>query len=197
MIDHDVDVINHSVGWTMETAPATAHRLTATAHLRSVDTAVAAGITWINAAGNNGGTRLGSASFSDSRMTHGYWHNFRAKTMNAIHVNVEAGERYPCFQLRWDDAWHGLEVQDPRLGTSIRVSRLVGTTLRMTMQYCAGGQSRWKPGDMTLMKFFSKSLRHRWQLLPCQSGNYSDPQPVLDSVTDTESPNTRISHNAP
>ena len=120
MIDHDVDIINYSVGeWgngvddTFANGP-----------YRAVDTAVAAGITWINAAGNqNKRTWFGPLNrawtmievfyrepeedrwYRDGyRFDHDFGHSNRflpGNTCNPIQGNNEA----VIIQLRWDDVW--------------------------------------------------------------------------------------------
>ena len=51
MIEHDVDVINMSLGFTWE-GPGDGITPYTNGIQRSVDTAVAGGITWVNSAGN-------------------------------------------------------------------------------------------------------------------------------------------------
>ena len=100
MIDHDVDVINMSETWTWD-GPGDGTSPYSGSPLRSVDTAVAGGITWINNAGNNA-ERTWFGSFSNKNDSN-YWHNFEGDD-ECNNVELEAGERIRV-QLRWDSRW--------------------------------------------------------------------------------------------
>ena len=75
MIDHDVDIINHSVGWIWS-GPGDGTSPYSNSTLKSVDAAIAAGITWVNAAGNSA-TETWFGDFSDS--DDDGFHNFTEK----------------------------------------------------------------------------------------------------------------------
>ena len=102
MIDHDVDVINMSETWTWD-GPGDGTSPYSGSPLRSVDTAVAGGITWINNAGNNA-EHTWFGSFSNKNDSD-YWHNFEGE-YECNNVELEAGERIHV-QLRWDSRWGG------------------------------------------------------------------------------------------
>ena len=102
MIDHDVDVINMSETWNWD-GPGDGTSPYSGSPLRSVDTAVAGGITWINNAGNNA-EHTWFGSFSDKNDSD-YWHNFEGDD-ECNNVEIEAGERI-VVQLRWDSRWGG------------------------------------------------------------------------------------------
>jgi subtilisin family serine protease len=99
MAAEGVAIINHSVGWAFEgpgdgTSPYTDGTLAA------VDEAVAAGITWVNAAGNEGlSTWTGAAIDADAdgvlEFTAGVERNG---------ISVRAGATL-YVQMRWDDSW--------------------------------------------------------------------------------------------
>ncbi len=99
MASQGVNIINHSVGWSWE-GPGTGVPLYSTSPLASVNLAVANGILWVNAAGNEG----------QSTWTGGYletngneWIEFTP----GIEVDrfwLNAGTRVVA-QARWDDSW--------------------------------------------------------------------------------------------
>ena len=103
MIEQNVDVINMSLGWPWD-GPGDGTSPSSTSPLKSVDIAVANGITWVNAAGNHAehtwfGPFANPDSASDS------WHNF-AGSDECNEVVLEAGQRF-VVQLRWNDEWGG------------------------------------------------------------------------------------------
>ena len=102
MIGHDVDVINMSVTWTWD-GPGDGTSPYSDSPLRSVDTAVADSITWVNAAGNTA-ERTWFGSFSDKNDSD-YWHNFEGDD-ECNNVELVASERIRV-QLRWDSRWGG------------------------------------------------------------------------------------------
>ena len=105
MASEDVDVINHSVGWIFNgsgdgTSPYS------DSPLRTVDTAVAGGITWINAAGNGARTNW-FGPFANPDFNIDNWHNFEgANECNSVTIGLEPQESFTA-QLRWADAWGG------------------------------------------------------------------------------------------
>ncbi|MCO5175898.1 MAG: S8 family serine peptidase [Thermomicrobiales bacterium] len=99
MISQGVTIINHSVGWTWE-GPGDGTSPYADGALAAVDQAVAAGITWINAAGNEGlSTWTGPWADVDAN---GYLEFSNGSERNAI--SSLAGQEI-ILQLRWDDSW--------------------------------------------------------------------------------------------
>ena len=90
MVEHDVDVINHSVGWLWE-GPGDGTTPFSNGVLRSVDTAVANGITWVNAAGNSAqDTWYGR--FADSNGDG--WHEFSGTDACNNYALYDEGEIY-------------------------------------------------------------------------------------------------------
>ena len=113
MVDHDVDVINHSVGWLWG-GPGDGTSPYSNSPLGSVDTAVAGGITWANAAGNSAtGTWFSGFTDTDSDK----FHEFSGDDdCNNYGIYDDSGQIVPAIftrevelsiQLRWDDTWGG------------------------------------------------------------------------------------------
>ena len=101
MVSEGVSVINHSVGWVFD-GPGDGSSPVSNSPLRTVDRAVAGGIVWINAAGNEGETTwFGRYSDFDGDALIDF---DGADEFNTIlpsgACNVEA-------QLRWEDSWGG------------------------------------------------------------------------------------------
>lgn len=105
MASQGVDVINHSVGWLFSgsgdgTSP---YRHSP---LRTVDTAVAGGITWVNAAGNGARTNW-FGPFANPDFSNDDWHNFEGEDeCNSVTIDLEPLDSFTA-QLRWADAWGG------------------------------------------------------------------------------------------
>ena len=99
MVSERVSVINHSVGWGFD-GPGDGSSPYSNSPLETVDRAVAGGIVWVNAAGNEAQTTwFGSYSDSDGDA----WIDFDGPDeWNTIRpsgaCNIEA-------QLRWEDNW--------------------------------------------------------------------------------------------
>ena len=103
MIDHDVDVINHSVGWALY-GPGDGTSPYSDSPLYTVNAAVSGGITWINSAGNSARTRWTGAFINEN---FNGTHEFAGDDECAnITVELEPRERFSA-QIRWDDAWSG------------------------------------------------------------------------------------------
>ena len=83
MIDHDVDIINHSVGWIWS-GPGDGTSPYSDSPLWTVDSAVGAGITWVNAAGNSA-TETWFGNFSDQTAMAS---TTSPKTMAATHLKL-------------------------------------------------------------------------------------------------------------
>lgn len=99
MVSQGVKIINHSVGWGWQ-GPGDGTSPFSDSAVDAVDTAVAGGILWVNAAGNEAlSTWYGS--FSDSNGND--FHNFSgADELNSITLT---GGQQVIIQLRWDDSW--------------------------------------------------------------------------------------------
>ena len=112
MIDQDVDVINMSLGFTWE-GPGDGTTPYTNGIQRSVDTAVAAGITFVNSAGNEAqSTWFGSFADTDGDGLH----EFSVSDNCNNYALYDEGEIYTArflrevrlkVQLRWDDRWGG------------------------------------------------------------------------------------------
>ena len=107
MVSQDVDVINVSSNWGWE-GPGDGTTPYSNGALRSVDTAVNGGITWVNSAGNYaGGTWFGSSN----KEPFDPQYNFRAQIFDGNQdvfncVQLERGDRISA-DLRWEDTWGG------------------------------------------------------------------------------------------
>ena len=102
MVANEVDVINHSVGWEWE-GPGDGTTPFSNGVLRTVDAAVAGGITWVNSAGNYAvETWFGDFTDPDGDG----WHNF-SSDIECNDIEVEDYHRAITAQLRWDDNWRG------------------------------------------------------------------------------------------
>ena len=101
MVSQEVDVINYSMNRLWE-GPGDGTSPYSYSDLKSVDTAVTGGITWINGAGNLV-RKNWFGDFTDANNDD--WHEFSgADNCNAIQLYRPF--RY-VFQLRWDDSWGG------------------------------------------------------------------------------------------
>ena len=99
MISENVLVIDHSLDWTFS-GPGDGTSPYNDSALKTVDRAVAAGIIWINAAGNNAETTWFGA-YSDPEDDDLI--NFNG-TDASINMQLLAGDSV-IVQLRWDDSW--------------------------------------------------------------------------------------------
>ena len=107
MIAEGVDVINHSVSWIFDgSGDGTSPR--ENSPLRSVDRAVAGGITWVNSAGNeHGDAWLGDYLDADDDGL------IEFQGMDESNAVLPGGLINRLrFQLRWDDSWAGADT-DP------------------------------------------------------------------------------------
>ena len=169
MIDHDVDIINHSVGWIWS-GPGDGTSPYSNSTLKTVDTAVAAGITWVNAAGNLATeTWFGNFNDSDNDGFHNFTENYECNIFD-----VEEGALYIQAVLRWDDVWQG-STEDLDLEL-YRVFPLIGTTLRIPAILAGGitvqdGES----GDIPFEEVFYEVSSAGTYCLAV--GNYSDTSP--------------------
>ena len=101
MVEEGVDVINMSLGFSWD-GRGDGTFYSSNSPLRSVEIAVANGITWANAAGNDAlGTWFGS--FTDSNGD-GFHEFSGTDECNEIQVGGA------LFQLRWDDQWGGATI---------------------------------------------------------------------------------------
>ena len=106
MVQQDVDVINHSVGWIWQ-GPGDGTSPFSNAVVVGVNTAVAGGITWVNSAGNDAkDTWFGR--FSNPDFVNDGYHNFNgAVECNTVFIPELNGDEKFTAQLRWDDRWFG------------------------------------------------------------------------------------------
>ena len=99
MAANDVDVINMSLGWGFS-GPGDGTSPFTYSPLKTVDTAVANGITWANAAGNGAKTNW-YGPFTNPSVNQ--WHNFAGlDECSNVTIDLEPRERFTA-QLRWDD----------------------------------------------------------------------------------------------
>ena len=104
MISEGVSVIDHSVGWIFD-GPGDGTSPTSESPLNTVDTAVAAGIVWVNAAGNDArNTWFKRGPFSYSTIT---VDDQERKIINFDGSDFGNGFNGARIQLRWDDSWRG------------------------------------------------------------------------------------------
>ena len=116
MIEHDVDVINHSVGWLWDgpgdgTSPydgTIPHPFDFEAPywnspLRTLNTAIEGGAIWINSAGNSA-TQTWYGTFADTDGDG--FHNFSGN-IECNELEVEGLLSFITAQLRWNDTWGG------------------------------------------------------------------------------------------
>ena len=169
MVAHDVDTINYSIGeiWS---GPGDGTSPYSNSSLRTVDAAVAGGITWVNSAGNSA-TETWFGDFSDS--SGNGFHNFTGNDVCNT-FDVEGGDLYIWAFLRWDDAWQGsTEDLDLQL---YRVFTFTGTTLRIPAILAGGatiqdGETRDIPFEEV---YYEPSSAGTYCLAV---GNYSDTSP--------------------
>jgi subtilisin family serine protease len=99
MASHGVAIVNHSVGWGYE-GPGDGTSTRVDGPLAAVDRAVGAGITWVNAAGNEAmSTWSGGYLDADGNTSLEFAPGVE---MNGIYVH--AGYELVLY-LRWDDSW--------------------------------------------------------------------------------------------
>ena len=112
MIKNDVDVINMSLGFTWE-GPGNGTTPYTNGIQRSVDTAVAGGITFVNSAGNEArSTWYGRFTDSDGDGLHEFsgsdnCNNYASYGEGQIYAARFIREMRLKIQLRWDDRWSG------------------------------------------------------------------------------------------
>ena len=107
MISEGVEVINHSVSWRFD-GPGDGTSPRENSPLRSVDRAVASGITWVNAAGKHGRSAwLGEYSDVDGD---GYIEFHGNDERNTAQKDTDDVSPLTLFQLRWDDSWTGADT---------------------------------------------------------------------------------------
>ena len=100
MTDQGVDIINHSIGWGWD-GPGDGTSPNSNSPLNSVDAAVAAGILWINAAGNHGHTSWMGPPADQNKNR---WMEFSGAEENRL---LLSGGDKVGIHLRWDDDWPG------------------------------------------------------------------------------------------
>ena len=112
MIDHEVDIINMSLSWTWS-GPGDGTSPYSNSVLKSVGTAVAGGITWVNSAGNAARkTWFGEFADTDGDGLHEFTatdncNNFAVDDDGDIYTVRFLREVELHIQLRWDDRWGG------------------------------------------------------------------------------------------
>ena len=104
MIEHDVDVINMSLGWTFS-GPGDGTTPFTYSPLRSVDAAITGGITWVNAAGNSARSNW-FGQFADSNVNGFHVFSATGDECNGVRIELEPLDSFTA-QLRWEDSWGG------------------------------------------------------------------------------------------
>jgi hypothetical protein len=101
MISEGVTIINHSAGWWWD-GPGDGSSPFADSPLAAVDLAVAAGVTWVNASGNNALSNwYGAYSDTNGNQLHEFSPGLDANGLVASENNVITVE------VRWDGSWNG------------------------------------------------------------------------------------------
>ena len=103
MIAQGVQVINHSVGWLWD-GPGDGTSPRSNSPLKTVDAAVAGGILWVNAAGNEADNTWFKQPYRDNNPSNGLIEFGPNDAFNGIFLVAEEPIR---FQLRWADLWGG------------------------------------------------------------------------------------------
>ena len=169
MIDHDVNTINYSLReiWS---GPGDGTSPYSNSSLRTVDAAVAGGITWVSAAGNSA-TETWFGNFSDSSGSG--FHNFTGND-NCNTFEVDEDNPYIWAFLRWDDVWQGsTEDLDLQL---YRVFPFIETTLRIPAILAGGATIQdGEPRDIPFEEVFYEVFSAGTYCLAV--GNYSDTSP--------------------
>jgi subtilisin family serine protease len=99
LVSQGVTVINHSVGWTWD-GPGNGTSNYSESPLRTVDSAVSQGATWVNAAGNEGlSTWFGP--YADANANDLI--EFAPEQDANVGAGIPGGE--VMLQVRWEDAW--------------------------------------------------------------------------------------------
>ena len=108
MVSNGVDIINHSVGWVWSGyGDGSYWSGWGNNPLKSVDTAVTGGITWLNSAGNNARATWYGA-FRDNNDDN--LHQFTSSADSECNtVQLTAGEQFIAM-LRWNDSWGGADI---------------------------------------------------------------------------------------
>ena len=185
MIDHDVDIINHSVNWIWS-GPGDGTSPYSNSTLKTVDAAVGAGITWVNAAGSSA-TETWFGNFNDSN-NNGF-HNFTENDVCNT-FDVEEGDLHIRAFLRWDDIWQG-STKDLDLEL-YRVFPFIGTTFRIPA-ILAGGVTiqDGESGDIPFEEVFYEVSSAGTYCLAVR--NYSDTSPGWIQLQ-TRSPSRQLEH---
>ena len=104
MVSEDVDVINMSLGWLFS-GPGDGTTPFTYSPLRSVDAAIAGGITWVNAAGNSARSNW-FGPFADSNINGFHAFSATGDECNGVRIELEPLDSFTA-QLRWEDSWGG------------------------------------------------------------------------------------------
>jgi len=137
MIGQGVDVINYSVGWPWD-GPGDGTSPFSASPLNTVDTAVAAGIVWVNSAGNSA-RHTWFASYKDSDSDD--WIEFTTGDLEGNAVVLTAFSSY-TFQLRWEDNW-GAATRD----LNLYIYDSTGTVVKASSQEEQSGGPGHYPGE--------------------------------------------------
>ena len=100
MVSQGVQVMNVSLGWPPD-GPGDGTSPDPESPLNAVDRAVASGITWVNAGGNDA-RRVWYGSFTDTDGDE--FHEWLQPAIEGQHVTLDEGESI-SVDLRWEDRW--------------------------------------------------------------------------------------------
>ncbi len=107
MISQGVQVINYSAGWIWD-GPGDGTSPSSISPLNTVDAAVAGGILWVNAAGNEAENTYFEQPYNDDNRANGLVEFLKDDGTRAAFNVVRLFAFYPLLaQLRWDDSWGG------------------------------------------------------------------------------------------
>lgn len=135
MASQGVQVINQSLQWFWE-GPGDGTTIYASSPLKAVDAAAAAGIVWVNSAGNaNLDTWSGAWNDPDSDQ----WLDFTSG-VEMDTITLSAGQQV-IIQARWEDTW-GLAARDLDLGLYTSSDVLVASSA--TSQSGQAGNIPWE-----------------------------------------------------
>ena len=107
MISQGVQVINYSAAWIWD-GPGDGTSTLSISPLNTVDAAVAGGILWVNAAGNEAENTYFEQSYHDENRSNGLVEFLKDDGTRAAFIGIRLYAFYPFLaQLRWDDHWGG------------------------------------------------------------------------------------------
>ncbi len=107
MIAQGVKVINYSIGWGLTEGLGDGAPQEINAVLDTIDTAVNAGIIWVNSAGNEHRRRW-HGPFTDTNLPRDTYHDY-ALNDDRNYINNVRVDKPVIVEMRWDDSWKGAD----------------------------------------------------------------------------------------